>query len=124
MKRIVLSAVAAAMLAATALPGQAAPLNAPSPQSNYTHVDWKKDEWKRKHDRREMKRKPGHREYRRDQWRHGQRYSDWKRHRPVNDWRKYGLRRPGPGQEWIRVGNDYLLVGIMSGVIAGIIAAH
>ncbi|MDX8480197.1 RcnB family protein [Mesorhizobium sp. VK24D] len=42
----------------------------------------------------------------------------------VRDWNRYGLRRPGPGQEWIRVGNDYLLVGIVSGIVFGAIAAH
>ncbi|RWJ79962.1 RcnB family protein, partial [Mesorhizobium sp.] len=28
------------------------------------------------------------------------------------------------GQEWIRVGNDYLLVGVVSGIIFGAIDAH
>lgn len=57
-------------------------------------------------------------------WKRGERYSAWKRHQEVRDWRRYGLHRPGRGQEWIRVGNDYLLVGILSGVIAGIVAGH
>ncbi|MBZ9814787.1 RcnB family protein [Mesorhizobium sp. CA7] len=42
----------------------------------------------------------------------------------VRDWNRYGLRRPGPGQEWIRVGNDYLLVSILSGIVFGAIAAQ
>ncbi|MGT2467250.1 RcnB family protein [Mesorhizobium atlanticum] len=29
-----------------------------------------------------------------------------------------GLRRPGPGQEWIRVGNDYVLISILSGIVS------
>ncbi|WP_292485033.1 RcnB family protein [Mesorhizobium sp.] len=28
------------------------------------------------------------------------------------------------GREWIRVGNDYLLVSVVSGIIFGAIAAH
>jgi len=40
------------------------------------------------------------------------------------DYGRYGLRRPGPGQEWIRVGNDYVLVSILSGIILGAIVAH
>jgi Ni/Co efflux regulator RcnB len=40
------------------------------------------------------------------------------------DWRRNHLRRPGPGQEWVRVGNDYMLVSVLSGIIAGVIAAH
>jgi Ni/Co efflux regulator RcnB len=114
-KRIVLSAVALSMLAATSLAGQAAPLNAPSAsQSTYTLVDWKK---------------PGKhvvvkKVVVKNHWRHGQKYSSWKRHQAIRDYRHYGLRRPGPGQEWIRVGNDYLLVSIVSGLILGAIAAH
>jgi Ni/Co efflux regulator RcnB len=60
----------------------------------------------------------------RSHWRNGQKYSNWKRHQPVRDWNRYGLRRPGPGQEWIRVGNDYVLVSILSGIIFGAIAAQ
>ncbi|MDX8480198.1 hypothetical protein RFN28_17260 [Mesorhizobium sp. VK24D] len=43
MKRLILSVVTASMLAASALSGQAAPLNQPSaPQASYTQVDWQK----------------------------------------------------------------------------------
>ena len=31
---------------------------------------------------------------------------------------------PARGQEWIRVGNDYVLVSILSGIISGAIAAQ
>nr|WP_292073372.1 RcnB family protein [Mesorhizobium sp.] len=34
------------------------------------------------------------------------------------------MRRPDRGQEWIRVGNDYLLIGVVSGIIFGAIATH
>jgi len=57
------------------------------------------------------------------QWQKGHRYGDWRKHPPVHDYHRYGLRRPGPGQYWIRVGNQFLLVGITTGIIAGIIAA-
>jgi Ni/Co efflux regulator RcnB len=123
MKRIVLSAVALSMLAATSLQGQAAPLNAPNaPQSTYSQVDWQKpgkhvDVKKRVVVKKKVVVKRNH-------WRNGQRYSSWKRHQPVRDYRHYGLRRPGRGQEWIRVGNDYLLVSVVSGIIIGAIAAH
>jgi Ni/Co efflux regulator RcnB len=43
MKRLILSAVTASMLAASALSGQAAPLAQPgAPQPNYTQIDWQK----------------------------------------------------------------------------------
>ena len=126
MKRIVLSVLAVSMLAATSLTGQAAPMNAPvAPQSsNYTKVDWQKpthrDEKKRVIQKRVQKKVI----VKRNNWRHGQKYSGWRQHQPIRDYGRYGLRRPGPGQEWIRVGNDYVLVSILSGIIFGAIAAH
>lgn len=129
MKRLVLSAIAASMLAASAMTGEAAPLNMPAtPQSATVQVDWKRS------DRHEA-RKPTHREVkkrviirkkkvvRRNDWRRGQKYSGW-RHRQRVDWRRHHLRRPDRGQEWIRVGNDYILISILSGVIAGVIASN
>ena len=123
MKRIILSALAVSMLAATSLTGQAAPLNAPSaPQSNYTQVDWQKpgthvDFRKRVIIKKRVVVKNSH-------WRQGQKYSSWKRHQPIRDYGRYGLHRPGRGQEWIRVGNDYVLVSILSGIIFGAVAAQ
>ncbi|MDG4852586.1 MULTISPECIES: RcnB family protein [unclassified Mesorhizobium] len=120
MKRLILSTVTAAMLTASAFSGQAAPLVQPSEtQSTYTQVDWQKPG--RHVEKRVVKKKVV---VKRSHWRNGQKYSSWKRHQAVRDWHRYGLRRPGPGQEWIRVGNDYLLVSIVSGIIFGAIAAH
>ncbi|TPK77980.1 hypothetical protein FJ527_13040 [Mesorhizobium sp. B2-4-18] len=122
MKRIVLSALAFSMLAATSLTGQAAPMNAPvAPQSNYTKVDWQ-----RPGDHRDMKKRVFKKKVvvKRSNWRNGQKYSGWRQHRPIRDYGRYGLHHPGRGQEWIRVGNDYVLVGILSGVIFGALAAQ
>ncbi|TPM01006.1 RcnB family protein [Mesorhizobium sp. B2-3-10] len=122
MKRVVLSALAFSMLAATSLTGQAAPMNAPvAPQSNYTKVDWQ-----RPGDHRDMKKRVFKKKVvvKRNNWRNGQKYSGWRQHRPIRDYGRYGLHRPGRGQEWIRVGNDYVLVGILSGVIFGALAAQ
>ncbi|MGX8012720.1 RcnB family protein [Mesorhizobium sp. ORM8.1] len=126
MKRLILSAVTASLLAASAFSGQAAPLAQPSaPKSNYTQVDWQKPGTHRDMKKRVVKKKViVKRDNRRNNWRNGQRYSDWKRHQAVRDWNRHGLRRPGPGQEWIRVGNDYVLVSILSGIIFGAIAAQ
>mgnify|MGYP001136806061 CR=1 FL=1 len=122
MKRIVLSALAVAMLAATSLTGQAAPMNAPvAPQSNYTKVDWQKPGHHNDVRKRVFKKKVV---VKRNHWRNGQRYSGWRQHQPIRDYGRYGLHRPGRGQEWIRVGNDYVLVGILSGVIFGALAAQ
>ena len=39
----------------------------------------------------------------------------------MTDWRPYGLRTPPRGYAWYRVGDDYLLAAIASGVIFDII---
>jgi Ni/Co efflux regulator RcnB len=105
---------------------QAAPMAVPAvaPGASVIHVDWKKPA--RHDDRRHVDRKVVKKKVvvRKSQWKRGQRYSDWRRHQAVRDYSRHGLRRPGHGQEWIRVGNDYLLVGIASGLIGAMIAAH
>ncbi|BCH08287.1 hypothetical protein MesoLj131c_25450 [Mesorhizobium sp. 131-3-5] len=122
MKRIVLSVLAVSMLAATSLAGQAAPMNAPvAPQSNYTKVDWQKPGHHNDVRKRVFKKKVV---VKRNHWRNGQKYSGWRQHKPIRDYGRYGLHRPGRGQEWIRVGNDYVLVSVLSGIIFGAIAAH
>ena len=122
MKRIVLSVLAVSMLAATSLAGQAAPMNAPvAPQSNYTKVDWQKPGHHNDVRKRVFKKKVV---VKRNHWRNGQKYSGWRQHQPIRDYGRYGLHRPGRGQEWIRVGNDYVPVSVLSGIIFGAIAAH
>ncbi|TSE12953.1 RcnB family protein [Mesorhizobium intechi] len=122
MKRIVLSVLAVSMLAATSLAGQAAPMNATVvPQSNYTKADWQKPGRHNDVRKRVFKKKVV---VKRNHWRNGQKYSGWRQHQPIRDYGRYGLHRPGRGQEWIRVGNDYVLVGILSGVVFGALAAQ
>ena len=48
----------------------------------------------------------------------------WKTDASANDYKRHGLRKPGQGQRWVRVDNDYVLISIASGIIAGIIAAQ
>lgn len=114
------------MLAATSLTGQAAPLNAPNaPQSNYSQVDWQKPT-NRDVKKRFIQKRVIHKKVivKRNNWRNGHKFSGWRQHQPIRDYGRYGLHRPGRGQEWIRVGNDYVLVGVLSGVIFGALAAH
>lgn len=124
MKRIALTAVALSFLAAPVMQAQAKPImTAPAASSaSVVHVDWKKPghDDRRKVERKVVKKKVVQKRH----WKRGQRYSDWRRHQPVRDYHRYGLKRPGPGQEWIRVGNDYLLVGIASGIIGAMIAGR
>jgi len=62
-------------------------------------------------------------QYRND-WRRGERF-DYRRARNyqvINNYRGYRLKAPPRGYHYVRSGNDAVLVGITSGIIAGIIA--
>jgi Ni/Co efflux regulator RcnB len=40
------------------------------------------------------------------------------RHYVVNDWRSHHLSAPPSGYQWVQSGNDYILISIVSGIIA------
>ena len=42
----------------------------------------------------------------------------------VNDYPRYHLRRPPPGYVWHRVGNDYVLAALATGLILEVMAHH
>jgi len=60
----------------------------------------------------------------RHHWSKGARVPEWQRKPVVRDYKRHGLRKPGKGQQWIKVDNDYLLIGLAGGVIASIVAAR
>ena len=136
MKRLILSAMAVSMLAVSTLQGFAAPVAVPAaPRSDVTQVQWQEpirkdrrydDRYDRRYDRRAVEKRVIIRKevVREPRWKAGQRYGDWRRYQGIKEYHRYGLRRPGPGQQWIRVGSDYLLVGIATGLIAGAIAGR
>jgi Ni/Co efflux regulator RcnB len=57
-------------------------------------------------------------------WVRGQRVPHWQQRQVVRDYHRHGLRRPGHGQQWVKVDNNFLLVSLASGIIAGLIAAR
>lgn len=117
MKRLVLATAAISLLAVPVAQAQSrGQFGAPDHRYEQPYV-------KKGHDARRghgwesgaMRKKPGS-----HHWTRGQRLSDWQRRDVVRDWRRHGLRQPAHGQHWVRVGNDYLLVGIATGLIAGL----
>ncbi|MDX3904519.1 MAG: RcnB family protein [Pigmentiphaga sp.] len=56
-------------------------------------------------------------------WVRGDRLPDYYRggYYVVNDWRAHRLYRPRPGYQWVRVGSEFLLVAVASGIITSII---
>jgi Ni/Co efflux regulator RcnB len=65
--------------------------------------------------------KPAPKHYR---WSKGKRVPEWQRRQAVRDYSRHGLKRPGRGQQWVKVDNDYLLISLASGIIAGIVASR
>lgn len=126
MKRFIIAALALSMAAIPAMQANAAPMAKPraanAQSADVAQVDYRRD---RRDQRRGVERRYWNDKMERDgRWKRGSRYSSWKRHQSVRDWQRRGLRRPGRGHEWIRVGNDYLLVGIASGIIASIVVGR
>jgi Ni/Co efflux regulator RcnB len=60
----------------------------------------------------------------RHHWSKGKRLPEWQRRQAVRDYHRHGLKRPGRGQQWVKVDNDYLLVTLASGIIAGIVSGR
>lgn len=57
-------------------------------------------------------------------WRRGERF-DYRRapnYRVINDYRSYRLQAPPRGYHYVRSGNDAVLVGVTTGLIAAVIA--
>lgn len=46
------------------------------------------------------------------------------RRNSVADYHRYHLRAPGPGQRWVRVDNQFILINSLSGMIAALAAAR
>jgi Ni/Co efflux regulator RcnB len=105
MKKFLLSALAISMVATPALAAQ--------PRDDY------RDGHRTVIVKKEVYRGAPHRG-----WRKGERF-DYRRapnDRVINDYRVYRLKAPPRGYRYVRSGNDAVLVGITSGLIAGVIA--
>jgi Ni/Co efflux regulator RcnB len=54
-------------------------------------------------------------------WRVGARVPHWQRTMVIRDYHLYGLHRPARGLQWVRIGNEYLLIRATSGVVVNVI---
>ena len=125
MKRFILTAVALSFLAvpmANAQSNQARQGYAQA-QSFETAQNWNKQQ-KRIVKKRVVKKQIARKPVAQKRWARGQNVPAWQRKQVVRDYHRYGLRNPGHGQQWVRVGNDYLLISIFSGIIANLIVAR
>ena len=126
MKKFILSAIAASMIASPMVASEASAQGYPQ-QRHETVVRHQPgrtvvvDRTVTRNDRGDYRNDRA--QYRND-WRRGERF-DYRRARnyqAINNYRGYRLRTPPRGYHYVRSGNDAVLVGITSGVIAGIIA--
>ena len=76
--------------------------------------------------RKQTVRTPARQTYRTN-WRRGERFDrrQARNYGQINDWRQYKNRRlyaPQRGQQWVRSGNDAVLITVASGVIGAVLA--
>src|SRR5690606_7456225 len=125
-KRTILAAVALSMFAVPMAQAQSRH-DAPRPGHHYSQP--KKPAYHAPAHKRAQKAAP-HRHHAqrpaptRHHWAKGKRVPEWQRRHQLGDDRRSGLRRPGQGQQWVKVDNDYLLISLASGVILGVAAAR
>jgi len=127
MKRLIITTLAASLLAGSALSGTA--MAAGQRYDDRGRYDQRHDDRYDRHDRRDYghsRREAAHerRDYRR--WERGQRLDA--RYRAdryyVSDWRRHGLRPPPRGYRWQRVDDRYILAAVATGLIASVIIAN
>lgn len=122
MKRLIITAVAASLLAGTALSGTA--MAQPRHDDRHDRYEQQRAYEKGRKDQARYERKQDRREYRR--WAKGQRLDA--RYRAdsyyVKDYRRHGLRQPPRGYRWQRVNDQYVLAAIATGLIASVIIAN
>lgn len=110
MKRVILAAVAFSMFAVPMAQAQQrhdAPRWQQQQQNHYGQKHNGPDQFQKRH-----------------HWSKGKRVPDWRRKQALRDYHRYGLRRPGHGQRWVRVDNDFLLISMASGIIAAVVAGR
>lgn len=123
MKRLILSAVAISMLALPVAQAQAGPRKEPQ-RYEQQHNQWKKKPGYDQKKHTQNKYRNDKRHSAKKHWERGHKVPAWQRKHVVKDYQRYGLRRPGHGQQWIKVDNDFLLISIASGIIGGILASQ
>jgi len=138
MKRLIITTLAASLLAGTALSGTA--MAAGQRYDDRGRYDQRYDsrndqrhDSRYDHDRRDY----GHdrRDYSHDRRDERHAYRDWQRGQRldaryrdnryyVSDYRRHGLRAPPRGYRWQRVDDRYILAAVATGLIASVIIAN
>ncbi|MBW9114799.1 RcnB family protein [Rhizobium cauense] len=73
------------------------------------------------HSNAEQWREPQYLGYRLDR---GRPLQNWWQHPKVTNYRRLGLSDPGPGLQWIRIENHFVLLSSNTGIIRGLVATR
>lgn len=121
MKKAILAAVALSLLATPAALAQS--YKHPQGQPHYGSHQSESYKDKRSQERYrhgkpdfEKKRKPAA-----HKWQRGHKLPHNYRKHVVRDYHRYHLKQPPRGHQWVKVDNDYLLIGMTTGIIASLI---
>lgn len=120
MKRVVVVASILSMLGSSAVFAQGMP-DFHRPGTSYTQGHGPNPHQVYRHGRPQFHGKPA--PYR-SQWSRGKRLPANYRHNVVRDYGRYRLAPPPRGYNWVRVNNEYVLIGIASGLISSIVRAN
>jgi Ni/Co efflux regulator RcnB len=117
MKKFILTAIAASMIASPL--AATAALAAPQDQQQRHSVVVRHQPGRTVVVNRTVTRTPNYRH-----WRKGERfdYRQARNYQVINDYRGHHWQAPPRGYHYVRSGNDAVLVGITSGIIAGVLA--
>lgn len=114
MKKLILAAVAASLVSTPVLA---------APFQSYGHNDRGRIEQNHRPDTRRDNYRPGKAQFHQN-WKRGDRFDARKayNYRVIGNPRAYRLNTAPRGYRWVQSGNDAVLVGIASGIIASVIA--
>lgn len=134
MKKFLLAAVSATLIATPILAAAPADAQARYTQQTRETVRYKnngavvvKKQTIKRQPARVNQRQADRRQTYRTNWRKGERFDrqQARNYRQVNDWRQYQNRRlyaPPRGYQWVQSGNDAILVAVAGGVIGAVLA--
>jgi Ni/Co efflux regulator RcnB len=110
MKKLIIAALAASTLATPVL---AAPYQ--HQNNDHRRTEWRSDYRNDRHDQRQMQNR---------RWSKGERfdYRQARNYRVISNARQYHLRDAPRGYRWVRSGNDAVMIGITSGIVASVLA--
>lgn len=126
MKRLLIALVASSFFAtpmALAQPAGSFELAQAHDRNRHRHVDRHVEKRVDRHVEKHVEKRVIIKKHR---WVRGHRLSPSERRHMayVRDYRRYKLRPPPRGQQWVRVDNDFLLISLATGVIAGLASAY